>query len=60
MEIIRLLLSLAACPLLLRLNAEQSGRQRDLTCVFLVLVIALAWWVRIDSNAASAFIYFQF
>ena len=60
MEIIRLLLSLVACPLLLRLKAEQSGRQRDLTCVFLVLVIALAWWVRIDSNAASAFIYFQF
>ena len=59
-EIIRLLFSLAACPLLLRLNAEQSQRQRDWTYVFLVLVIALAWWVRLDSGTASAFIYFQF
>ncbi|MBR0081635.1 MAG: MBOAT family protein [Clostridia bacterium] len=59
-ELIRLLLSLAACPLLLQLGAEQSQRQRDLTYVFLVLVIALAWWVRLDSGTVSAFIYFQF
>lgn len=59
-ELIRLLLSLAACPLLLRLNAEQSSRQRDLTYVFLALVIALAWWIRLDSGTASAFLYFQF
>ena len=59
-DALRLALSLAACPLLIRLNREPAEKQRDMTYLFLLLAIALAWLIRLDQNAASAFIYFQF
>ena len=58
-DALRLLLSLAACPLLTRLDREEE-KQRPMTYVFLLLAIALAWLIRLDQNAVSAFIYFQF
>ena len=59
-DALRLSLSLAACPLLIRLNQEPAEKQRDMTYLFLLLAIALAWLIRLDQNAVSAFIYFQF
>ena len=59
-DALRLALSLAACPLLIRLNREPAEKQRDMTYVFLLLAIALAWLIRLDQNAVRAFIYFQF
>lgn len=56
---IRLALSIAAFPLLARLNQEEKT-ERNMTYVFLVIVIAAAWVIRITTQAGSAFIYFQF
>ena len=56
----RLTLSLAACPLLLQMERTPEARQRDMTYVLLLLAIALAWLIRLNQNAVSAFIYFQF
>lgn len=55
----RLILSLAALLLLPRLTGNSSGKI-GMQQVFLILVIALAWWIRLDTQSASAFIYFQF
>lgn len=55
----RLLLTLAVLPLMHRLSLPDE-REGDMTCVLLIIVIALAWLVRLESDVVSAFIYFQF
>ena len=58
-DAVRLALSLAALPLLPRLSGcKESGF--GMKQVFLILVIVLAWWIRLDTQTAGAFIYFQF
>ena len=58
-DAVRLVFSLAVMVLLPRFWGKDA-RPREMTLVFLLLVIAIAWWIRLDTGAASAFIYFQF
>ena len=54
-----LTLALAASPLLWRLCGEKD-REHPMVYVFLLLTVALAWFVRLGVSGDSAFIYFQF
>lgn len=58
-DTVRLALSLAALPLLPRLSDCRESHF-GMKQVFLILVIVLAWWIRLDTQTANAFIYFQF
>ena len=58
-DTVRLLFSLSVMLLLPRI-CQSGAKLRDMTLVFLLLAIGLAWWVRLDTGTASAFIYFQF
>lgn len=59
MDVVRLGMSMLMFPFLHRLSVEE-GREQDMTYVLLTMVIALAWLIRLESHAVSAFIYFQF
>ena len=59
-DALRLLLSLAALPLLNAIGQKPEAPRRDMALLFLLLAVALAWLIRLDQHAASAFIYFQF
>ncbi len=56
---VRLVLSVMMFPALHRLSVE-DGRERDMTYVLFVIAIAIAWLIRLQNHAVSAFIYFQF
>jgi len=58
-DAVRLVLTLAMFPALHRLSLTEE-REGDMTYVLFALAIALAWLVRLESHAVSAFIYFQF
>lgn len=55
------LLVLLPCsaPILERLQTDGSTTNKS-TCLYLILAIALAWIIRLQSGGANAFIYFQF
>ncbi|MBR0354229.1 MAG: MBOAT family protein [Oscillospiraceae bacterium] len=55
-----LLAALLMSPLLDRLSRDERPQPTDMTLVYLALSIALAWLIRLEQNAPSAFIYFQF
>lgn len=55
-----LLLALLPSGLLDRLTCEEKPAPRDMTWVYLLLCVALAWLIRLAQDAPSAFIYFQF
>lgn len=57
---LRLLLALLPARFLDRLTREGVPTPRDMSLVYLLLCIALAWLLREAQNAPSAFIYFQF
>ena len=52
--------ALAQAPLLDRLTREEEAPPRDMAMVYLTFCVALAWLIRLEQNAPSAFIYFQF
>ena len=56
---VRIALTAMMFPALHRLSLT-DGREGDMTYVLFVLTIALAWLVRLENHAVSAFIYFQF
>ena len=45
---------------LLHVLSDEETRPRDMTLVYLLLCIALAWLIRLEQGGANAFIYFQF
>ena len=59
-DVPRLFLSLAALPLINSLSRQPEKPRPDILYVFLLLAIALSWLIRLEQNAVSAFIYFQF
>ena len=59
MDAARFALALGVSPLLWQLTDEKR-RETDLVYVFLILAIALAWVIRLDTDTVSAFLYFQF
>ena len=59
-ELLWLLLGLSQLGLLAKLSRETEARPRDLTWVYLLLSIGLAWLIRLQQNGANAFIYCQF
>ncbi len=58
-DVMRLVLSLSMLPMLHRLSLE-GEKESDMTYVLLLIAIAIAWLVRLESSAVSMFIYFQF
>lgn len=62
-DAVQLALMLACLPMLHRLSAGLDGESRripDMAYVLGVMVITLAWLIRLAGDGASAFIYFQF
>lgn len=55
---VQLALSAAALPALRRLARGREAR--DMTWVYLLMAVALAWLIRLESGGENAFIYFQF
>lgn len=55
-----LLLAMLPVRFLDRLTRDKAPAPRDMSLVYLLLGIALAWLIRVAQDAPSAFIYFQF
>lgn len=58
---VRLGLTLALFPSLERLSWGGERKRPDpMTCVYVLLAMAVAWLIRLNSGGAGTFIYFQF
>lgn len=58
-QVLWLALAAALTPALVRLE-EENGRLSDMTYVYLIMAVVLAWLIRAQSGGGNQFIYFQF
>lgn len=60
-ELAIIVLAVLSFPILYSLSSEEEGKtHRDMTFVYTMLAVAVAWLLRLEGDGASAFIYFRF
>ena len=59
-ELLLIAAAVSVLPALKRLTAEEGLVVSDMTWVYLIMCISLAWLIRMASGGGNTFIYFQF